>query len=47
MWWLVYVRWPSGKRETIRTQHPGLVMMEQCVVQAMMPEPVVRWCLDE
>jgi hypothetical protein len=39
-WWLVYVRWPSGRRGTIRTQTPdNLQNRGDMVVLACLPEP--------
>jgi hypothetical protein len=41
-WFLVYVRWPSGKRETIRTMLPGLLFASDAmVVMACLPAPRV------
>jgi hypothetical protein len=38
-WWLVYIRWPSGKRETIRTTRPDVVQLFHAEVCASLPEP--------
>lgn len=49
-WWLCYVRWDSGVRETIRTRSPRDVFMrDRCVVRAVLPEarksvrPMAGW----
>jgi hypothetical protein len=48
-WWLVYVRWDNGSRETIRTKLPGILAgTDRLIVLACLPEPRVtvqpaRW----
>ena len=37
--WAVYVRWPSGRRETIFTESPDQVAQLRCWVQACLPLP--------
>jgi hypothetical protein len=39
LWFLVYVRWDSGERETIRTQMPRMLAgSDRMVVLACLPE---------
>ena len=39
-WWLMYVRWTNGKRETIHTQLPALLTeSDRWWVLACLPEP--------
>lgn len=46
--WLVYVRWESGLRETIRTQAPAQVAgHDRLWVLACMPVPAVAVLLDK
>ena len=37
--WAVYVRWPSGRRETIFTAFPAEVARLRCWVLACLPLP--------
>jgi hypothetical protein len=38
--WIVYVRWASGQRDTIRTTNPDqLPARDRCSVEAMLPAP--------
>jgi hypothetical protein len=37
--WAVYVRWPSGRRETIFTEFPDQVAQLRCWVLARLPLP--------
>jgi hypothetical protein len=38
-WWLVYLRWDNGHRETVRTTRPDeLPSRDRCVVLAALPE---------
>jgi hypothetical protein len=39
--WAVYVRWPSGRRETIFTAFPDQVATQRCWVIACVPLPQV------
>jgi hypothetical protein len=39
--WAVYVRWPSGRRETIFTAFPDQVARQRCWVIACVPLPQV------
>jgi len=36
-WWLVYLRWDSGHRETVRTTRPEEWPTDRCVVLAALP----------
>jgi hypothetical protein len=41
MRWAVYVRWPSGRQETIITVVPDLVARQRCWVLARLPLPKI------
>jgi hypothetical protein len=42
VWFLCYIRWTNGRRETMRTKLPGVLAgSDQWVVLACMPEPRV------
>lgn len=42
-WWRVYLRWPSGKLETFRTQNPrSFTAMRSPVILAQIAEPEVH-----
>jgi hypothetical protein len=41
-WWLAYLRWNTGKHETVRTKMPGMLTdSDMWVMLACLPEPKV------